>query len=822
MAVNLSPLGGVGAQFFDSNGNPLSGGLIYTYAAGTSTPAATYTSSSGLIQHSNPIVLDAAGRVPTGEIWLTDGISYKFTIKTSADVLVNTYDNIVGINSNFIAYTAQQEIQTATAGQTVFTLTTMQYQPATNNLSVFVDGVNQYGSGAQYAYVETDSDTVTFVSGLHVGASVKFTTASPVSSSSTNAADVSYDPPFTGSVATNVADKLAQTVSVKDFGAVGDGVTDDTDAIQAAIDSCLEESKTLFVPEGNYVVTSSLLINGTRGTGNQVTFRMVGEIASDAITQGNGVIESRTNIIFDVSASKLFDIQFDDAHFQNVSFEDFSIRQTKDSAYFRTSEGFSVGKSTTNYVQKLLWQNVNCYGMKNFIRFYCTTGNPASSTNYFGPTYIDRCNVFKTETCVELDNVNMNLIYLDRNLFHDTTVSGGIHIKGSSTLMNIRNTHFEGCEPAGIYQSNSNWNVSLGLDNVSAENTGVDSGYGLLQAYTPGFGYSVLRVFVSNTLYPSAFMPPEIRLPFGAQISSQCPIKVSGSGWIANTPETIIPVVSDDSTYGQTDTSTFFIVKSLSTSVGRTGQKIIEKSIAGSNAGVGKSPVSGNLPTGIKEKCVGIDADLLINNNSSEGFTASYDGYVYGSFAGQFTATNNGFNYATYLIGGSDIGIQTGYTWEPFVGTVVFMAPISNGQSITTMSISVFQSDWRTPLFMSAEPNLITAAQAATIYPKLNRWDTSIATGATSTYQVYGELNKEFSLRVRFSFNAGASGIYEYLVRGHGTTASIVYVNTINSLPAGITVAVNGFPSNENLYKIDVTNTTGSTVAVTIENEYLS
>ena len=261
MAVNLSPLGGVGAQFFDSNGNPLSGGMIYTYAAGTNTPAATYTTSAGTVQHSNPIVLDAAGRVPTGEIWLTDGISYKFVIQTSAAVLVGTYDNIVGINSNYIAYTAQQEIQTATAGQTVFNLTTMQYIPATNNLSVFVDGVNQYGTGAQYAYVETDTDTVTFVSGLHVGASVKFTTASPVASSVVNAINVAYDPPFTGAVATNVEAKLSETVSVKDFGAVGDGVTDDTAAIQAAIDG-VSAGTTILFPAGTYSITSQLLVSG--------------------------------------------------------------------------------------------------------------------------------------------------------------------------------------------------------------------------------------------------------------------------------------------------------------------------------------------------------------------------------------------------------------------------------------------------------------------------------------------------------------------------------------------------------------------------------
>ena len=88
MTVFLSPVGGVASQFFDNSGNVLTGGKIYTYAAGTTTPQVTYTTV-------NPIILDAAGRVPSGEIWLT-AQRYKFVLKTSTDVLIATYDNIAG------------------------------------------------------------------------------------------------------------------------------------------------------------------------------------------------------------------------------------------------------------------------------------------------------------------------------------------------------------------------------------------------------------------------------------------------------------------------------------------------------------------------------------------------------------------------------------------------------------------------------------------------------------------------------------------------------------------------------------------------------
>jgi hypothetical protein len=97
MTVFLSPLAGAGQQFLDNSGNPLTGGQMYTYAAGTTTPQTTYTSSTGVTPNSNPIVMDAAGRLES-EVWLTGEVAYKFVLRDSAGGLLGTYDDIYGIN----------------------------------------------------------------------------------------------------------------------------------------------------------------------------------------------------------------------------------------------------------------------------------------------------------------------------------------------------------------------------------------------------------------------------------------------------------------------------------------------------------------------------------------------------------------------------------------------------------------------------------------------------------------------------------------------------------------------------------------------------
>jgi len=96
MASVLLSSVGIGQQFFDNNGVPLAGGLIYTYQAGSSTPLVTYTDNGGTTANANPIVLDSSGRVPN-EIWLLNGYSYKFVITSASGTSLITLDNLYGI-----------------------------------------------------------------------------------------------------------------------------------------------------------------------------------------------------------------------------------------------------------------------------------------------------------------------------------------------------------------------------------------------------------------------------------------------------------------------------------------------------------------------------------------------------------------------------------------------------------------------------------------------------------------------------------------------------------------------------------------------------
>lgn len=88
-------------EFFDDSGNLLTGGLLFTYAAGTTTKINTYTDSSGGTPNTNPIVLDSRGDC---NCWLLVGTAYKFVLSPSTDTdpptnPIWTVDNIYASGS---------------------------------------------------------------------------------------------------------------------------------------------------------------------------------------------------------------------------------------------------------------------------------------------------------------------------------------------------------------------------------------------------------------------------------------------------------------------------------------------------------------------------------------------------------------------------------------------------------------------------------------------------------------------------------------------------------------------------------------------------
>jgi hypothetical protein len=95
MAVNLSPIGN-GINFLGNTGQPLAGGQLFTYQAGSSTPLTSYTDSNGTIANTNPIILGTDGRLPS-ELWLSSGYTYKLVLQDSNSNVIATYDNIYGI-----------------------------------------------------------------------------------------------------------------------------------------------------------------------------------------------------------------------------------------------------------------------------------------------------------------------------------------------------------------------------------------------------------------------------------------------------------------------------------------------------------------------------------------------------------------------------------------------------------------------------------------------------------------------------------------------------------------------------------------------------
>jgi len=213
-----------------------------------------------------------------------------------------------------------------------------------------------------------------------------FTSGTPISASQVNvnfAAVVEYDPPFTGAVTSGytIADRLSQTVSVKDFGAVGNGVADDTAAIQAAISYAAsaaqsiqytsisaQSSITVCFPAGLYLVTSTITVPNAQvnfllsGMGGRATF-----VGANPATIKCFVMQQVRNIIF----SNLNWIGFTTATEWDTNNIDTNLIRYIDCDFINCGIGVDTVSFATSRSTVLVFDRCRAGGTNLFVKSFC-------------------------------------------------------------------------------------------------------------------------------------------------------------------------------------------------------------------------------------------------------------------------------------------------------------------------------------------------------------------------------------------------------------------------------------------------------------------
>jgi hypothetical protein len=249
---------------FSANGVPMVGGTLETYIAGTTTPTNTWQDSALTIANTNPITLDARGECV---LWLDSAVVYKFVLKNAAGVIQWTQDNISTpaalVNTLRTDLAASSGASLVGGGdQVVASIAALRALLKTSaSKNALVTGYYAAGDGGGGAYWYDASDTTTADNGGSV------------------------------IVATDGGRwKLAHggTVSIKQFGAKGDGATNDDAAIQAAINSGIRR---IYVPSGRFKCLSTLNLCNLASTG--VPLKLFG----DATAYDNGTLTAGSVIL---------------------------------------------------------------------------------------------------------------------------------------------------------------------------------------------------------------------------------------------------------------------------------------------------------------------------------------------------------------------------------------------------------------------------------------------------------------------------------------------------------------------------------------------
>jgi hypothetical protein len=314
-----------------------------------------------------------------------------------------------------------------------------------------------------------------------------------------NASQVVYDPAGLGAVTTTVQTKLRETVSVKDFGAVGDGVTNDRTAIQAALNT----GKSVFFPSGTYLFNTSVNFTADNqcifGFGNDSVLKSgagsvyidsngfnnlsIRDLKIDASLGTNGGIRVISgsknfdvlNVYFYKGAQRVWLWTCEYITVQNCTFEE-NLYGVISQFGFVSSYVLVDGNIAFNMTGDFVEANQGAGGPSKFWTisnniFNGSTGfpTPATEERFVGITSVDG-------------------VVITGNTVRNSSGDSAVHLEDSLGDTVISNNIFQDCVPSGgnpgyIYLLNSaedtviSNNIFLhGLDTVTASAVSTNSG----------------------------------------------------------------------------------------------------------------------------------------------------------------------------------------------------------------------------------------------------------------------------------------------------------------------------------------------------------
>lgn len=262
---------------FNSNGLPVAGAKVQFYATGTSTPQAVYEDSALTTPLTNPVVANAAARLPA--IYLDGSLVYRVVIldEDGAPLGVDIDPYIPGVTSALV---------TTAPGSSVSSLTLLAgITPQADGQSAIL---TQEGRAGIFVFDESDLSAAAAID------TQKGVIVPPQGEDGSNGAWVR---------------QFDNALSIKWFGAVGDNTADDTLAIQGAIDYAIYKgSLRVHVPAGTYKVTDTITIE------QSFSLYIYGDGERTTKMKFHNAVSNK--IMFDAASSS------SNTHFEDIFFED--------------------------------------------------------------------------------------------------------------------------------------------------------------------------------------------------------------------------------------------------------------------------------------------------------------------------------------------------------------------------------------------------------------------------------------------------------------------------------------------------------------------